>query len=374
MGFEHNLMAHQVSAVLLQEIRTDQAAWSHRRLTPKSTLWQGIADWPRPDITLEDRTTKASLAFEFKPPNQPKREYVTGLGQSLTYLNDFEFAGLVVPEVANDGFRIADYLKDMLGTVLRNMPVALLSYRSDPRNLTVLQPLRDRVDAPNQLPASIGQNRFWGYWRDLSNYDLLTLLGLIDQSRRPSFERCFDRFWATHAATGKARTWEGDPRKPKLENARGQSGERANSWLAMRHAGIVDSSSRLTAEGYDLLRVGKVYGPESSAFLDFLAKLVLTWGRHLDLILWVEDQQRQISAGKKRDSDSFRHALDRRLVKQGIILPPTNPAKPYFLRDEPKLWNKLGLLVRSGKAKYFHERYGFVFDWGRIISVLETQR
>jgi hypothetical protein len=372
MGFEHNLMAHQVSTVLLREVRAGQAQWSHPRLTNKSTLWQGMADWPRPDIAFEDRTTMSSIALEFKPPNQPKREYVTGLGQALTYLNDFEFAGLIVPEVSNDGFAIAEYFRDMLRGVLSNMPVALLTYRLQPSNLKILQPLRDRVGGPKKLPTGVGAKVFWGYWRDLSNYDLLTFLTLIDRAKPQQFDRVFDQFWKSHAVTGRARTWEGEPRKRKIINAPGRLGERINVWLAMRNAGLIDSMARITADGYELLSVGKIYGPDSAAFLDVLARYVLTNGRHLDLILWVEEQQRCISAGKKLEADSFYHALDKQLIREGIIAtPPANAAKQHFLRDEPKLWNKLGLLVHSGNERYFHAKHGLVFDWRRLISVLE---
>ena len=89
MPYNHDLMAHQASAALLGDLRAGKADWSHQRLSKKTTLWQGVTDWPRPDIAFEDRTTRASLAIEFKPPNQAKREYVTGLGQALTYLTEF---------------------------------------------------------------------------------------------------------------------------------------------------------------------------------------------------------------------------------------------------------------------------------------------
>jgi hypothetical protein len=63
-----------------------------------------------------------------------------------------------------------------------------------------------------------------------------------------------------------------------------------------------------------------------------------------------------------------------RLAKAGIIAAPAKgAAKATFLRDEPKLWNKLGLLSQSGKGRYFHVGYGLVFDWRRIISVVESK-
>ena len=64
MGVEHNFMALELSSVLLTQLRTGQAgAWATASLSGKSTLWQGIADWPRPDVAFEDKSTKATIAL-----------------------------------------------------------------------------------------------------------------------------------------------------------------------------------------------------------------------------------------------------------------------------------------------------------------------
>jgi len=149
MGVEHNFMAHKVSSLLLHQLRSGNAgAWATPRLSTKSTLWQGIADWPKPDIAFEDRTNNSSFAIEFKPPNQPKREYVIGLGQAITYLNDFEFSGLVVPKRTGDGFEISNYLFNILDRDLAELPLALFAYDRDPNDLTILQPL-----SPPRIPG-----------------------------------------------------------------------------------------------------------------------------------------------------------------------------------------------------------------------------
>jgi hypothetical protein len=65
----------------------------------------------------------------------------------------------------------------------------------------------------------------------------------------------------------------------------------------------------------------------------------------------------------------FFRALDKRLQKAGIIKrAPVNRPKPTFLRDEQKLWNKLGLLIPSSGQSYFHPGIGLVFDWRSIIT------
>jgi len=368
MSYEHNYMTHQVSKTLLQQIRSSQATWLNSLMGPRTILWQGMADWPRPDIAFEDSTKNVALAFEFKPPNQPKREYITGLGQALTYLNDFTFAGLILPRVATDGFAIAEYISSMLTGFLSTMPIVLLSYEKDPAQYTVLRKLQQRKDAPVSIPSGVGGKVFWGYWRDLSNYDLLILLDLLS-TKAPTFDKAFDLFWKKYAVKGQAKTWEGRNRKKKSGPT--DPSEKLNTELAMKHAGLVDSQGNITATGYELLHIGKIYGPDSTTFLEELARQVLITGRHLDLIFWVDEKQRMIPAKNKRTAPKLYRSLDLQLGKDGIISPPPKTAaKQHFLRDEPKLWNKLHLLIPSNSYQYFHPEHGLAFDWRKIISVL----
>lgn len=56
-----------------------------------------------------------------------------------------------------------------------------------------------------------------------------------------------------------------------------------------------------------------------------------------------------IPRGDKQSSNDYVSALDEELVNGGVIAPRKPGAKiAHFIRDEPKLWNKLGLLKRDG--------------------------
>lgn len=360
------------SAQLLGDLRAARADWANGELGPRTTLWQGLADWPRPDIAFQDKTTNAAIALEFKPPNQPKREYVTGIGQAITYLNTFKYSGLIVPSVANDGFHIADYIGEIFSGLLSQMPIVLFGYDSDPAKLRVIRKLQKRSSGSIPIPAGTGRTVFWGYWRDLSNYDLLTLMQLIDSQKRPNFRKAFDNYWSRFATKGRALTWERRIRKSKAKLAASRNGERINANLAMKHSGLISSDDRLTGDGYKLLQIGKVYGPQSIAFLEALAAQVLIEARHLELMLWIDEQQRYIHKRKKRDAREFYRAVDARLATAGIIAAPkSGAAKVAFIRDEPKLWNKLGLLISAGVGRYFHAGYGLVIDWRKVISVVQ---
>lgn len=367
-------MALDVSSALLGQLRSGQGkGWATARLTNKAILWQGIADWPRPDIAFEDPSSGATLALEFKPPNQPKREYVTGVGQMLTYLREFEFSGLVLPQKTSDGFRIADYVRTVVEEELAGLPLVLFSYDKSVLDLTIERQLIARQGSAPIKPARKGRGTFWAYWRDLSNYDVFALLRIVDARMRPDFSAAFGKFWKSEILTKKARTWEGRLRRKR---AKAQiTPEQRNAFYALRHSGLIDQQGEITIAGLELLHVGKVYGPDSIAFLTLLGRQILLDGQHLDLILWVEKESSALTPAQKGSAKEYLNSLDARLVAEGVIPPRGKKAsKAHFIRDEPKLWNKLGLLHKRNSTDYFFPGQGYRFDWRRIISIIESDR
>jgi hypothetical protein len=106
-----------------------------------------------------------------------------------------------------------------------------------------------------------------------------------------------------------------------------------------------------------------------------LARQILLDGQHLDLILWVEKESSALRLEDKSTSSRYLTALDKRLVQEGVIPPrPKAASKANFIRDEPKLWNKLGLLHMRSATEYFYPGQGYRFDWRRIISIIESDR
>lgn len=371
MSFQHDQQAHAATARLLHELQTSVAPWAAstaQRLTPSTTYWHGRIDWPKPDTAFQDATSGATLAIEFKPAGHGKGEYVRGLGQAFTYLQHFEYAALIVPERTIDDYPIAEYLRDIIQSGhLAQVPVALFQFTQDPaRDLSSLVPLRLRPQ--QQRPKTIvGSDVFWAYWRSLSQYDLLDVLKLMDIGGQ-DFDAAYDAFWTTKLSTGGAKQWDGTPRRPY--SPRSQGAYRINDKASVRHIGLVDSKGHLTAAGYHLLRIGKVYGPESTIYLREIARLLLREGRHLDLIFWIDEQQRAIQASSKTTRRTFAAELDARLHAAGIIphLPPLR-GKGNFIRDELTIWNKLGLLEEEN-GRYFTPGTGLVFNWRAIVSVV----
>lgn len=368
MSLLHNQMAHECGKTLLASLRSSDADWIDRaKLTKHSTFWQGMADWPQPDQAFQDAGTKATVAVEFKPPGHSKTEYVRGLGQAITYLGGFESALLVLPARAADGFHIGQYLADLVEKeVAGHLSLGVLTYESDPSELSTLVsvPLRE---SPPPVATSSQRRVFWAYWRDLSQFDLLDILLVMD--RGSTYDEAFEWYWAKLRAKGKARTWE-DKHRSKGGGHAYRKSEAINTRLSLRHCGLMNSDGTLTEAALAIVQTGKVYGPESRTFIERLARSVLLDGRHLELIFWIEEVQLGLSSSDLAEASRYYQAIDAELLTRGILAAPPPGSKSSFFRDEPKLWNKLGLLRQVSTSRYFHPGRGLVFDWRAIVSVV----
>ena len=133
------------------------------------------------------------------------------------------------------------------------------------------------------------------------------------------------------------------------------------------------SEGRLTNLGFTLLEVGKKYGANSKKFFDFLTYLILVNGKHLDLINIVDKFQKMTDISQSSKDHTI--ALELFLTDNGCIgkRKPSaikTGAKNSYMRDEMKLWNKLGLLYSYNRTSYFFPNEGYKFNWERITDVL----
>jgi hypothetical protein len=374
MGIAHNQLAYVASSQILKQLRTGSAAWAASSTFTSNTVYGvSLADWPRPDATFVDHSTKVGMALEFKPPGQTKREYLTGLGQAVAYLDTFQYAALVVPQRAVDGFAISEFIKRLLSEPFGSqLPVALFEYTSDPgdeRDLRALVDLRPRPGAAVK-PSSYGRrDMFWAYWRDASQHDVYEILLRIDRSASGTFDQGYQAFWNATLSKGESRTWEGKKRKAYRSSMKQHE---LNARIGLLHIGLISNEGRLTLAGLRLLQVGKIYEADSLAFKRLLARHLLEEGRHLELMFWVlRAQQHLMRRSAKRSSEKYNRALDVALQNEGIIKHVADgTGKSSFLRDEQKVWNKLGLLEEFKPRRYFHPGEGLRFDWRTITSIV----
>lgn len=375
MGELHDASATMYGDAILSKIRC--ADNDFKQIFSTSIIRTGDWDWPRPDYVCYDETLKATYALEFKPPFQSKREYLTGLGQSLAYLQKHMYSGLIVPFVADDGFRIADFIADTLKSPeFDTVATSLYAYDYNTTAIDILRPITSLRDEISIKIKAVDDKTFWCWWRDLSHYELYDLLNLSfifnDQSGDIYTDHIYPTFYKM-MVDKKTKQWNGTPRSKGGKKA-SMKAEKQNYRIPLVQLELWSrSEGRLTDLGFELLEIGKRFGPDSKKFIDKLAYLVLVNGRHLDLINLVDKFQKVNSIASTSEEHAL--ALEKFLSDNGCIgkRKPTavkTGAKNSYMRDEMKLWNKFGLLYLHNKRSYFSPGEGYKFNWERITDVL----
>jgi len=178
--------------------------------------------------------------------------------------------------------------------------------------------------------------------------------------------------------SGQTKQWNGVSRKKERSNASFKA-EKQNYKIPLVQLGLWDSKTgKPTIAGIRMREISALYGVESEIFLDSLANMLLIEGKHFDLIKDISDFQKNNREIIPEKSEDFFLLLDDYLMKKGAIgtRKPSaikTGAKKTYVRDEPKLWNKFGLLLKSGTAKYFVPFEGIKFNWNRISKLITIE-
>lgn len=374
MGDLHDNLSTHYGDLILEQIRSAKPDFKQIFSTHlvRSADWS----WPRPDYVCVDEDLKCSYALEFKPPKQSKREYLTGLGQALSYLQKHMYAGLIVPEVSVDDFPIADFIRDtLMSDELKNISISLYSYRSF-HEVSLLKPIaQKRIVRLKPIDFNEIQT-FWCWWRDCSQYELFDLLNysfLYNEQDGDIYTDFIYPAFYERLTTKQTKTWEGIPRN-KTRNSKSYASEKQNYKIPLSQLELWNNGNcKLTDLGLKMLEIGKKYGPNSDAFMNALTYLILVNGKHLELIKMFEAYQKEHKIEDR--ATEFLLSMENHLAAKGCIgkRKPgeiTTNAKATYIRDEPKLWNKLGIMQICHANQLFHPTEGYKFNWHKIADAL----
>jgi hypothetical protein len=369
--------------------------------------------FPSPDAAFYDDAKKLMVSFEFKPPTETKRGILTGLGQSIAYLNSSNLSYLIVPQKLED-FEIGNYMTDLFkNQIEENLPVGLIVYENNtPTNVSLIHNITALTKTAEF--KAIASGRFWAKHLDMPVplFHLILhcyYLKKIGQITGDAFAYCFETFLVSQQVLETLTPaivydLSGNPIKTlrrdknilffekKIPAAKKLTGtDRANAVAKLKedadtnfigdnyynsikknyvtflkHIGVVDSTGNITEEGFKLYHLGLVNGPCSKIFYDYFTQTVLITGHHLDLIFDLDNLCNQYR-GKKTIMEIRDQMLNDYETKGMIKRNPNRKAgdesKVEFLKYEFILWNSLDLLVKTnGKPE-------ISFNWKKITEV-----
>jgi len=382
MGANHDLLADKAGRAIINKITTRETNWG--QVFSSNIKKAGDFGWPRPDYVCYDYDLNQSVAFEFKPPNHSKREYLTGLGQTLSYLQKHHYSGLILPTIV-EGINLAEQISSILSLdVFAKHHIAVIGYdertlEADPNNSIQLFKRIEDERTGEIIESNLSQT-YWCWWRDISHYEVFQLLNILDKYSSETGDiysnYAWPEFWSL-MVNRQTKNWEGTPRE-KTDNDTNRRSEKQNYKIPLFQLGLIEQSEgRLTVEGYKLISIGKIFGLNSSIYIDYLTKLVLIEGKHLILIQDLENFKNQASASSLDNQEQFRIDFELYLENNNSIGTrkpgrTTTGNKVSYIRDEFKLWNKLGLIKSTGMRYYVSGR-GVEFNWSRITDILTKE-
>jgi len=379
----------------------------YRTATPKTH--------PSPDHAFADDTNKIMLTFEYKPQTESKRGILTGLGQSIAYLNKSDISFLVIPKklVEND-YDIELAMKAIFEKqIVGKLPIGLIVFDNDyPSKVSMIHNVDSLLGRKKVEQKYSG--RFWAKHQDLpiSLFHLILhyyYLKKTNQEKGDALANCWKqklfqskslrtlnptdvkdvrgeviktvsgkkniRFMEKNLA--KARKLVGKSRVDAIAKLKNDANTDFNgdnyynsvmtkNFLTfLQHVGVV-ADKDLTDYGVKLYHLGLTNGPNSKIFRDHFLKCVLEEGRHLDLIFDLE-KLCNVHRGKKT-TEEIKKLMEKEYEDKGMV--KRNPhrivnstSKTGLFKYEFILWNSLSVTEKTkGKPD-------LAFNWKKITEV-----
>lgn len=371
--------------------------------------------FPSPDATFYDGDSKLTVCFEFKPTTENKRGILTGLGQTIAYLDTSNIAFLIIPQIIED-FNMHEYMKELYETKIdEKIPLGLITYNNDdPSDVTLVHSIISLDEEQQKKFTHLANNRFWAKHQDLPLplFHLILhcyYLKRIGEISGDAFAYCWNIYLVPEGAietleAADVKDIAGEDIKTvagrknirflekKIEYVKGLSGSaredgikrlkhdtdtdykgdnyynsiKKNFVTFLKHLNMIDSNGNITEDGFRLYNLGLMNGPKSKMFEDYFLQTILITGHHIDLIFDF-DNLCNAYRGKKNTSEIKEIMLEdyesRGMIKKNPGRIAKGKSTVEFLKYEFILWNSLGLITpTSGNPE-------IAFNWKKIVEV-----
>lgn len=332
-----------------------------------------IATWDTPKIEYAYQNLENLNTIAFLFPNMLEREDAW-IRDALDALSFYDSCIMCFP---SDALLDANsYCDCLVEKGLEALQIGTVAY--DMAGHVIVIKMYIQSDTSTKKRSQGEQKSYWCWWRDTSHYEVVTLLELSE--KYDSIEddiytqKVYPEFYEM-MINQQTKQWDGTPRKKNYSVASFKS-EKQNYKIPMCQLGLWDvPTGHITDKGRLVLEVARRNGDASAIYLSYLSKIILLDGKHLDLIKDLDDFQKKCPEIIPESSADFFVLFDNYMENKNSIgtRKPTavkTGAKKAYVRDEPKLWNKLGIIIPSGKGRYYWPFKGLKFNWPRINEIL----
>lgn len=394
----HHLLAKATTDAILHKFKT--GVWKYGPGYGTDFYRTGTpADFPSPDAAFYDTTNKKLAYFEFKPDTETKRGILTGVGQTIAYLQNSNLSYLIAP-CKLSGFSLDNFLTDLYKNQLNEkLPTGLILYdNANPSNVQLVQNVTSLTGAAS-TPRTVTIERFWAKHQDLPiplfhlilHYYYLKKVGIITGD---PFAECFTKALISNSilttfSLQTVKDTAGNTIKtvaetkdivflektinksvslPFTDRYNRVSREIDTSFTGdnyynsikknyisfMKHLQMIDSANELTEIGFSMYNLGVTNGPTSKLFNNYFIKELLTTGHHLEVLLDFDSIQRKMHGNAM---SVILKAMESEYEAKGVI--KRNPHRKVratsnvtFLKYERILWKSLGLIDKDDAVQW----------------------
>jgi len=388
MGLLHDQIAERVALNFIQT-----KTFGNRYLASKLPIF------PKPDIVLLglSKDPMPQIAFEVKPPHAVKREYLTGLGQSTSYLLTFPLVYIVLPNEIIDGLHIPTFISDIVNK--SDLKIGVISYDIFDFSPNIIREAQkqEEIDV-NRLEKKINKSnpRSWLFWMDTNIKEIAAMLVKIDELENRKIEGDLQKIvlndlW--HETLSLRYTGSSKPSSYKL-----------NYKLLFDTLNLWTGDGKLTVLGNRLYEISKKYGYDSREFKDALHYVILTEGGYLRMLVHIDKIQNLSDFIRKGTASRLNKKIReiRETLKLNLdVINEKDDVLPIYEKSGENSWLKVISieLFKMGYGRtltqmneelsrrfgfYFQKQLqtnfylskfirgkGYAFNWEKIIDLIE---
>jgi len=370
MSLSHDELAEFLSRVILRNFRD---------LFGNVFISSVSMDFPKPDFiyvpyemrrikiqeierylgqtTLTGERLPLPVSFEVKTPYVYKHEYITGIGQAISYNSIFPLSYLVIPDSNTEGFEVSDFVREIIET--NNLSIGLFSY--DMENPAEIELVKEasivRTQARRIKESVKGIRRSYSYWRETMPEEVFEALRISKELERTQefnvLNEVLTRLWDEVLSR----------RFPRTTRV---SSFLLNYKLFLIQNALLDATGHLTAIGRHTLALGERFGKESETFREIVTYVLLKYGGHYVLLSKIYEAQRQMGEEQLSSWETWANEVVTKLREQDYYI-----SKDDFRTDLPRMLFAYERYFCGIAESRFVEGRGISINFPKIIAILD---
>ncbi len=423
MSVYHHRAAQNITNQILSNWRNAQT-WSNSFVSNVVEQSMTPNEFPSPDAYFQDRNKRTKISLEFKPYTETKRGIMTGLGQTVGYLNKAH-ASILVCSSEIDNFNMKGYLKETFNKfIYGKLPIALFTYDGENlENLEMVVNIDHKLfnkESLIRLPYRGSGTPYFAFWRDLpiDGFYKLAISAKNVTSKSDRSEKVWDEFFYNYYAPKKSlQTLEEinsdiffedmktklipfSTRKrelrEKVKNNELKENEalkifkdkswskditdnnyrdyKKNHYNFMNHNKLWDEDFYLTELGNKFIERYKNNINHPKNLIDEMAQIVLVSGKHHSLIDEIIEITQGISENEDIiDDQAYLKKIYNEMDKRGHVaknVERVTTGSRDYLRSEKQLWARFDL-IKKDRNRFFFDQKGYLFNESRILGLVD---